>query len=258
MTDNASTGPVLTNFTGNELLESQTAPTGVSQTLLVLLGIPPLVVFVLAVLRGQKGLALVAGSFRSASRKCQAQIEAATRPAEVGAAVRTFLARRLGLRSSADAAAIVGRLRSTGYRNLAVRSERLFAQCDADGSVSFSRPSHAGRIENMKRCKRSASLESESRASATAGAARDSPPVAGSQRRHSSHWRLDRSSPRPDRAWRPRPQPRHFHPHSSRPCSARRTSVTSLGSTRWPTIRPKRSRPSPTPPRSISWSSIPA
>ena len=72
--------------------------------------------------------------WRSASaravRQCQTRIEQAAQPADVDRALRTLLAKRFGLSAAADSAALVGALRSDGYRNVAVRCERIFEQCE--------------------------------------------------------------------------------------------------------------------------------
>lgn len=129
-TETAAAGPVLTNRAGNELLANQSPPVGVSRSLIAVLTLPPIVVLGLLLSRGQTGFAWIAGRFRSAHRRFAAEIEQATRPEEVGTAVRRFVGKRFGL-STHDQSALVGALRTSGYRNLAVRCERLLEQCDS-------------------------------------------------------------------------------------------------------------------------------
>jgi tetratricopeptide (TPR) repeat protein len=130
--------PVLTNYAGSDLLVNQSPAAEMSRGIWLAIVAPPIAVLGMLLSRSRTGMALVAGRFRSASRKCQAEIEAATRRAEVGDALRRFLVRRAGLATSADTAAIVGSLRATGQRNSAVRCERLLEQCDELSVAGFS------------------------------------------------------------------------------------------------------------------------
>lgn len=132
----AASGPLLTNRTGNQLLENQSAPAGISQSLLVVVALPPIVIVGLLLARGRSGWAWFAGRFRTTRRRFAAEVEKATRPAEVGAALRWLLGKRFGV-SPSDGNAIVGALRTSGYRNAAVRCERLLQQCESFGGAGF-------------------------------------------------------------------------------------------------------------------------
>lgn len=134
----AAGGPVLTNYAGSDLLVNQSPAAGMSRGIWLAIVAPPIAVLGMLLARSRTGVALVAGRFRSASRKCQAEIEAATRRTEIGDALRRFLVRRAGLAASADTAAIVGSLRAAGQRNSAIRCERLLEQCDELSIAGFS------------------------------------------------------------------------------------------------------------------------
>jgi len=126
----AAAGPVLTNIVGSELLSNQSPPVGISRSLVAVLALPPLVVLALLLSRWQNGFTWIAGRFRSAQRRFAAEVENATRAEEIGTAVRRLVGKRFGL-SIHDQSALVGALRTSGYRNLAVRCERLLEQCDS-------------------------------------------------------------------------------------------------------------------------------
>jgi tetratricopeptide (TPR) repeat protein len=133
----AAGGPVLANYSGDDLLVNQSPAAGMWRGIWLAIVAPPIIVLGMLLARGRAGVALVAGRFRSASRKCQAEIEAATRRDEIGDSLRRFLTRRTGLATTADTAAIVGSLRAAGHRNSAVRCERLLEQCDEYGVAGF-------------------------------------------------------------------------------------------------------------------------
>jgi tetratricopeptide (TPR) repeat protein len=133
----AEAGLVLANFTGDDLLTSQSSPTATGQGLWIALALPPVVVFGLLIVRGRVGVAWVAGRFRSVGRRFAAEIEAASGPTEVAAALQLLLRKRFGLPASADDTELVGALRTAGYRHLAVRCERILEQCDAFSAVQL-------------------------------------------------------------------------------------------------------------------------
>ncbi|MGD9631857.1 MAG: BatD family protein [Pirellulales bacterium] len=134
--ESAAAGPVLTNLSGNQLLDEQTPPAGISQTLLIVLAVPPIAVVGLVVARGGSGLVWFAGRFRSAQRRFATDVDKATRAAEVDSALRRLLGKRFGV-STSDNNALVGALRTSGYRNAAVRCERLLQQCESLGTAGL-------------------------------------------------------------------------------------------------------------------------
>jgi tetratricopeptide (TPR) repeat protein len=136
--DAAVASPQLAIFTGNGLLTNQLPPAMISPRLAVPLALAPLAVLGLLIYRSRGGVAALAGRFGSSHRKFQTRIREAEQPADVSAALRSLLARRFGLSGSqADATTLIGALRSIGYRNLAVRCERILNECDAHGQVGF-------------------------------------------------------------------------------------------------------------------------
>lgn len=141
-------GPLLSNYTGDDLLTSQSPPIAISWPLAFVLALPPVVVFSLLLARVRGGVALVAGRFRSSGRKLQLEIESATRTGEIDVALRKFLARRFGISAAADATTVVGSLRGSGCRNLAVRCERILQQYDTHCSIGFG---NGPSLEELKR-----------------------------------------------------------------------------------------------------------
>ncbi len=134
--DGADASPQLAIFTGDNLLTNQSPPVIISRSLAVLLAFAPLAVLGLLVYRSRSGFSALVGRFGSNLRKSQARIAEADEPAAVAAALRSLVAKRFRLSSSqTDATTIVGTLRAKGYRNLAVRCERILEQCDTHGQV---------------------------------------------------------------------------------------------------------------------------
>jgi tetratricopeptide (TPR) repeat protein len=123
-------GPRLAIITGNEVLTNESAPAPISRTLMAFLALPPIAVLTLLLVRGRHGFSAPTFRFGSSVRQCQTRIEQAAEPADVDRALRTMLAKRFGLSARADAAALVGGLRSEGHRSVAVRCERIFEQCE--------------------------------------------------------------------------------------------------------------------------------
>lgn len=135
--ESAAAGPVLDNFTGTDLLQSTSSPVAIGRVALFVLALPPVVVLGLLLARAKGGAALVGGRFRSTNRRFQSDVAAASNPTDVATTLRRLLAKRFGLPASAGEADVVGSLRSAGYRNLAVRCERLFDQCNSHGNAGL-------------------------------------------------------------------------------------------------------------------------
>ncbi len=118
--------PLLENFAGNDLLANET-PTVLNMRWLALLMIPPpFVVLAIVVAKRRSRLLQLAGRFGSGYGRVRKQIEQAKDTAEVRRALHLYLVRRFARSaSSADSLAVVGVLRSSGFRNVAVRCERI-------------------------------------------------------------------------------------------------------------------------------------
>jgi tetratricopeptide (TPR) repeat protein len=124
--DVAEASPSLAIVTSDDLLTSESLPVLGSRQLVLLLAMPPLVVLVILLARTGGGMSRFAARFGSSHRRFQTQIENAEHPAEVAGALQSHLATRFGINAAtADAAAVVGGLRSAGYRLLAIRCERI-------------------------------------------------------------------------------------------------------------------------------------
>ena len=137
-TDAAKASPRLAIFTGEDLLMNESPPELIWRPLVLLLALPPLVVLGVLVLRTRRDVFGLASRFGSCFRQCQRRIEEAEQSAEVALALRILLAKRFGLNiARPDAATVVGLLRSAGYRNLAVRCERILLQCEQQGGSGF-------------------------------------------------------------------------------------------------------------------------
>jgi tetratricopeptide (TPR) repeat protein len=136
-TESTDASPRLAIFTGDTLLANQSPPGPISRSLVLLLASAPLTVLGLLVYRGRGRFPALAGLFGSNLRRFQTQVVEAEQPAEVAAALRSLLARRFRLGDTQpDATTIVGSLRAQGYRNLAVRCERLLEQCNTQFGFS--------------------------------------------------------------------------------------------------------------------------
>jgi tetratricopeptide (TPR) repeat protein len=131
----ADAGPQLAIATTGNLLAKDTPPQPLSNQALALLAVPPLAVLVLLIFRSPSGFSALALRFGTSLRRSRVQIEAAENPADIARALRTILTKRLRLSATADAATIVGALRSTGRRTAAVRTERILQQA-ADANVT--------------------------------------------------------------------------------------------------------------------------
>jgi tetratricopeptide (TPR) repeat protein len=117
-------------FTGDDLLASQ-QPWSLDLRLLVTLLIaPPLAVLGICLARGRAVFGTMAGAFGSASGRLERAIARAESPAEIADVVKRFVARQCKLGGAgAEAEAVVGAVRVSGRRNLAIRCERLLGMC---------------------------------------------------------------------------------------------------------------------------------
>jgi tetratricopeptide (TPR) repeat protein len=126
-------------FTGDDLLASQ-QPWSLDLRLLVtLLVVPPLAVLSICLARGRAAFGVIAGVFRSASRRLERAIARAESPPELADVVKRFVARQCKLGDAGvDAEAVVGAVRVSGRRNLAIRCERLLNICASEsGAVAI-------------------------------------------------------------------------------------------------------------------------
>ncbi len=114
-------------FAGPELLDDVPRPPLVPSSLITMLAIPPLATLAIFSIAYRH----VLSSLVSARREFNRAIASAQSAAEVGDAVETFLARRFRLpRSRLTRDQTIGQLRALGYRDLAIRVERLYAHCE--------------------------------------------------------------------------------------------------------------------------------
>jgi tetratricopeptide (TPR) repeat protein len=132
-----ATAPILTNFSGDEVLRDETPANANSLPLLVLIAAPPIVVLALVIARSWPAASSLVGRFGSSIRRSKDQIQAAQNPREIAAVLHSYLCRCFGMdAASTTSAGAAGELRSRGYRDLAIRCERLFAECEP-GAVMF-------------------------------------------------------------------------------------------------------------------------
>jgi tetratricopeptide (TPR) repeat protein len=113
------------------------APWKVSLPLLAgLLVAPPIVVIAIGMVRARAIFENVAGQFGSAAGRLERAIARAKDAGEIAGVVRGFVARQCRLGSGAvDAENVVGAVRVSGRRNLAVRCERLLNVCENEGGA---------------------------------------------------------------------------------------------------------------------------
>lgn len=115
----------LANYTEDDVLQHETASTLSLSWLAFLMAVPPAVVLAILGMRNRQRL-FRARHWRIGGRRVERTIESAVDAAEVRRALHAHLARRLALNAdSADVATVVGALRSSGHRPLAVRCERI-------------------------------------------------------------------------------------------------------------------------------------
>ncbi len=135
----AATSPAaLEIFSGDNLLVNQSPWTLNASLLTLLLALPPVVVLLIAATRTRSLVAMVSGRFASPVRRLQNAIENASDAAEIGEAIKTFVARQYNLKGKQlDAEQVVGAIRVAGRRNLAIRCEQLLNLCDAATSMPF-------------------------------------------------------------------------------------------------------------------------
>ncbi len=89
----AAGAPLLSIFTGDDLLTSESPHVLNPRQMLILLGVPPLLVLGIVVLRARHGFARLFGGLRSSTRRFHDQIETAEQPAQVAAALQAYFAR---------------------------------------------------------------------------------------------------------------------------------------------------------------------
>jgi tetratricopeptide (TPR) repeat protein len=118
--------PSLAIFTGDDLLVNE-APFDVNLAqLFTLLAIPPFIVLGILVIQSRARLSLVTRRFGSATRRLENVVLHAKDPREIASAVIEFVARQCKLKGDAiDSEIVVGSIRASGRRNLAIRCERL-------------------------------------------------------------------------------------------------------------------------------------
>jgi hypothetical protein len=134
----AAASPSLEIYLGDDVLKVESATDLSSRQIALFLSMPPLLVICLLLVRARRGLSALVGGVGTGERRCKKRIEKAASGAEVGQVLRSFAAKRLGMRDpSPSAATVVGVLRSSGYRELAVRCERIFHNCESETSNSF-------------------------------------------------------------------------------------------------------------------------
>ena len=122
-------------FTGDNVLANQ-QPWALDLRLLVtLLIVPPLAVMGICLVRARAVWGMVTGMFGSAAGRLESAIARAESPAEIADVVTRFVARQSKLGSAADAEAVVGAVRVSGRRNLAICCERLLNMCASEGGA---------------------------------------------------------------------------------------------------------------------------
>lgn len=129
----------LANFSDNDVLTNESPWTVNTKLLLALLFVPTLVVLLIALVRTRAVFAMIASQFSSAAGRLERAVAQAKHPTEIASLIRRFVARQCKLNGTAvDAETVVGAVRVSGRRNLAVRCERLLNMCANDGgALSF-------------------------------------------------------------------------------------------------------------------------
>lgn len=124
------------NFTGSAVLQNEMPPTPITALQWALLAIPPLVVAAIAVVRLRYPIFNITSLVRSPVHRACAEVGDAEHGRDVKRALMIYLQRRLRKQITANTpAASIGALRRLGHRDLAIRVERIIAQCEQTGEV---------------------------------------------------------------------------------------------------------------------------
>ncbi len=124
----------LANFTSDDVLTNETPWALNLRQLLVLLALPPFVVLGVVVVRTRASFSHLSGRFGSADGRLQRTVAHAKGSAEVAGAIKTFIARQCKLKGDTlDTERVIGAIRASGCRNLAIRCERLLNMCANEG-----------------------------------------------------------------------------------------------------------------------------
>lgn len=143
--------PMLTVFSDDDVLKTETPAVVNLPQLILLLALPPLLILGATAIRLQRSLAVITGRLGTGVRACKTRIGRATSCTDIALALQYFVARLFGIRSAtADVATVLGVLRSSGYRDIALRCERIFHDCENDESNRIlGSGSHA--VEQLKK-----------------------------------------------------------------------------------------------------------
>jgi hypothetical protein len=111
---------------------------------------PPLVVLVIALVRMRSIFATVTAQFGFAGRRLERAVAQAKNPAEVARIIRRFVARQCKLKArEVNAETVIGAIRVSGHRNLAIRCERLLNLCASESGALCVGDQHS--LDHLKR-----------------------------------------------------------------------------------------------------------
>lgn len=112
---------------GADLLQSVPRPMTFPTDLIAFLVVPPLIAMAVMLITSRHAL----GRFVNARRELKRALESAGSCSEVAEAMERYLAKRFRVaQSRLTRAQTVGRLRATGNQEMAIRTERLYANCE--------------------------------------------------------------------------------------------------------------------------------
>ena len=134
---------------GKQWLTNQTPAPFLSPLLQWALALPPVLCFLSWVLAPSGLVTQVVSRFRSPKRRFRRELDAADTYAAVALAFEHYLARRLPRSANKGRSAAIGQLRSSGQTDLAIRVERLYAQCQKGEAVAA--VSGGASLEEVKR-----------------------------------------------------------------------------------------------------------
>lgn len=126
----------LANFTGENMLAPQAPWTLNFATLIPLLILPPLVVLAIAVVRARPVFGKITSRFGSTAGRFEKAVTQSKDSAEIAALLKQFLVKQCKLNGTdVGTETVVGAMRVSGRRNLAIRCERLLNMCANEGGA---------------------------------------------------------------------------------------------------------------------------
>jgi hypothetical protein len=137
----------MSNVDNDTLLISESQMAMPRGLLLGILAVPPLIVMVIQMTRLGRSAQAFFHRFRSPPDQCRRSIHDTDQPGEIARLLQRLISWQFGLRGEVDSQAAVGALRRAGYRDLAIRFERLLASCESGGNHLLAEEGSVSRLQ---------------------------------------------------------------------------------------------------------------